>query len=84
MDPAPFGKIAQRSRLFWVTASASSVSSAPASKSGRNTAPGCGASRVVELLPFAEIFKRNCAESGAATTLTASPFTVALNITCFS
>ncbi len=84
MEPASFGRMAQRSRLFWVTASARSVSSAPGSKSGRNTAPGCAASRVVELFPLAEIFSRNWAESGAATTFTASPFTVALNSTCLS
>ena len=79
-----FGQNRPQVAVVLLTPSASSVSSAPGSKSARNTAPGCAASRVVELFPLAEIFKSNCAASGAAITFTASPFTMALNCTCSS
>src|ERR1035441_2003417 len=81
-EPPSLGMMAQRSRLLRETARARRVSKAPGSKSGRKTAVGCGARRVVELWPLAEMLRRIWAASGAAVTLTAELLTVALNWTC--
>src|ERR1700678_3729457 len=79
--PDFLGMIAHRPRLFCVTARARRVSKAPGSKSGRKTAPGCDARRVVVLFPLAETLSRICAASGAAVRLTAELLTVALSWT---
>src|ERR1700722_14305242 len=82
MEPAPLGMMAQRPRLLLVTARARMVSNAPGSKSGRKTAAGWAARRVVVLWPLAEMLRRIWAESGAAVTVTAEVLTVAFNWTC--
>src|ERR1700722_5178618 len=79
--PDFLGIMAQRPRLFCVTARASRVSNAPGSKSGRKMAPGCDARRVLVLFPLAEPLSRICAASGAAVRLTAELLTVALSWT---
>lgn len=81
MEPACLGRIAHTSRLLLVTARVSRVSSAPGSKSGMKTAELWASRRVVLLRPLAEMLTRSCAASGAAVTLTAELFTIALSWT---